>query len=203
MGNRGRFGKYGDSKRIERLRKSRIGTGHAQGRGVVAPGGAAHYKKRAPEGDRFTTRPARASDVDYVRGLSKKVFQQYGPYENMLPRWLESGVTVTVIALMGKRTVGFAMVGRLRREWSHPAVSELLAIAVEPEARRLGIGDLLMREVVKRAKELKVETLALYTGVENLPGQRLFKKHGFIPSEVKKNFYPGGQDAIMMYKDIL
>jgi ribosomal-protein-alanine N-acetyltransferase len=147
-------------------------------------------------------RPARAEDVNYIRSLSRKLFHQYGPYENILALWFESDIAVTLLALMGKRPVGFALLGRLERKGYPPCVSELLAIAVEPAKWKLGVGDLLMREVLREAKELKVETLVLHTAVENLSGQKLFKKYGFTPLEVKKNFYPEGQDALMMYKDI-
>ncbi|RLB82932.1 MAG: hypothetical protein DRH17_04035 [Deltaproteobacteria bacterium] len=162
-----RFGKYGETKGIARLRQ------------------------------------ARAADVDYIRALSKKVFQQYGPYENILACWFESGITVTLLALMQKRPVGFVMLDRLEHKWYLPRVCELLAIAVEPLRWRLGIGDLLMRGVQRKAKELGIKTLVLHTAAENLPGQKLFKKHEFIPFKIKKHFYPEGQDALMMYKDIV
>lgn len=161
------------------------------------------HGKETAQSDRVTVRPATAADLDYIRNLSKKVFQQYGPYEKILPRWFELGITVTLLAFMEKQPVGFAMLSRLERGWYFLRVSELLAIAVDPAKWRLSIGDLLMREVERRAKELGVETLVLYTAVGNLPGQELFKKHGFISFRVRKSFYPEGQDAVMMYKDII
>jgi ribosomal protein S18 acetylase RimI-like enzyme len=60
-----------------------------------------------------------------------------------------------------------------------------------------------MRDVLKKGEVLGVETLVLHTAAENFVAQKLFKEHGFIPSEIKRNFYPKGQDALMMYKDIL
>lgn len=152
--------------------------------------------------DGVTVRSARGVDADYVRYLSKKVFQQYGPYDEMLVGWFGSGTAVTLLALMGKRAVGFAMLGRVEPAWDDVQVSELLAVAVEPEKWKLGIGDLLMKEVERWAKGLRVETLVLHTAVDNLPGRKLFEKHGFSALKVKKGFYPEGQDALMMYKNI-
>lgn len=195
MGKGGRFGKYGETKRFATLTQARATANYPPRRGV-------NVEEETGYRDRVTVRPARAADVDYIRSLSKKVFQQYGPYENMLARWFESGIAVTLLALMEKRPVGFAMLGRLERRRYPPGVSELLAIAVEPAKWKLGIGGLLMREIQRDAKDLKVETLVLHTAVENLPGRKLFEKYGFTPFEVKKNFYPEGQDALMMYKDI-
>ena len=160
------------------------------------------YKKETGHGAWVSVRRARAVDVDYIRSLSKEVFQRYGPYESMVTGWFESGITVTFLALMEEGPVGFVMLGRFERQWYLPWVSELLAIAVEPSKWRLGIGDLLVREVQRKAKETGVETLILHTAVENLPGQKLFKRCGFIPCEIKKSFYPEGQDAMMMYRDL-
>jgi len=71
--------------------------------------------------------------------------------------------------------------------------------AVEPEKWGLGIGDLLMKDVRRKAKGLKAETLVLHTATDNLRSQKLFKKYGFTRLGLKKNFYPKGQDALMMY----
>ena len=203
MGNRGRFGKYGDIKRIERLRKSRVGLGGTLQKIADPLRGAPPYEKRIPKKPKVIIRPAETSDVEYIRNLSKKVFQQYGTYDDTLPRWFLSGMTVTILALVKKAPAGFAMMGRLPHEWYAPRVSELLGIAVEPERQGCGIGDLLMKEVVREARGHEIEMLILHTAVENLDGQRLFKKHGFVASEVKKNFYPEGQEALMMYRNIL
>ena len=204
MGNRGRFGKYGDHKRIAKLRDVRTRPGYPPKGGLEPPQLTERYKKKASQKTpRIKIRPATASDVDYVGVLSKKAFKQYGPYENILPRWLESGITFTFIALMEERPVGFAMIGRSAQKWNFPGMCELLAVAVEPANQRLGIGDLLMREVERTANEQEVEMVILHTAAKNLPGQKLFNKHGFIPLEIKKNFYPEGQDALMMYKDII
>jgi ribosomal-protein-alanine N-acetyltransferase len=146
--------------------------------------------------------PAKPGDVGYVRDLSRRVFQQYGPYEEMVTRWFDSGTTVTYLALAEKRPTGFIMLGGLRRQVPLSLVSEVLAIAVEPARWRCGIGSLLMKEIFKRAREKAVETLVLHTATENVPGQRLFKKCGFVPCRIEEAFYPAGQDALVMFKDL-
>ncbi len=147
-------------------------------------------------------RSAKAEDADFIRNLSKRVFEQYGPYERILTEWFVSGITLTRLALMDERPVGFAMLKKPEDQWYVEQVSELLAIAVEPEKWGLGIGDLLMKEVPREARGLMAETLLLHTATDNLRSQKLFKKHGFTPFDLKKNFYPKGQDALMMYKHV-
>jgi ribosomal protein S18 acetylase RimI-like enzyme len=133
-----------------------------------------------------TIRPAGLSHLEFIQDLSERVFSQYGPYDKILAEWFESGITITHLALMDKR----------------PVVSELLAIAVEPEHQRCGIGDTLMGEVQKEAEKMHVDMLLLSTEVGNQPAQEFFRKHGFHPWKLKKGYYPKGQEAVMMYKII-
>jgi ribosomal-protein-alanine N-acetyltransferase len=149
-----------------------------------------------------SVRIARAGDVGYIRSLSGTAFREYGPYEEMLPNWFASGITVTLLALIENHPVGFAMIRRMGRESRLYRVSELLAIAVEPSQRKRGIGGLLLRKMQTTAQKTGVETLVLHTAIDNLPGRTLFKKHGFVLLETKGGFYPRGQDAVMMYKHI-
>ena len=146
--------------------------------------------------------PFTVADTDYIRSLSKKVFEHYGPYENILMQWLESGIAVTLVAWTGKNPVGFAMLRGFKPGWPLPRLTELLAIAVEPARWRIGIGDLLMDEIVREAERLEAATLVLHTAIDNLAAQMLFRKHGFSELGMKKDFYPNGQDAITMYKEI-
>ena len=151
---------------------------------------------------KITIRTAKESDREFAHSLSKKAFSVYVPYEDMLDRWFQSDATETLLALMEKRPVGFAMLGRHQSEWESRQIAELLAIAVEPAKQKKGIGGSLIREVVRKARELRIETVVLYTALENVAAQRLFKKHGFTPSRIKERFYPRGQDALLMVSRI-
>jgi ribosomal protein S18 acetylase RimI-like enzyme len=139
--------------------------------------------------------------VAFIHSLSRKAFRQYGPYEDLLPNWFLSGIGLVVLAVLGKRTAGYAMLERIEGKTALPRVSELLAIAVEPWARNHGVGDRLMQEIIREADLLLVERLILHTDVDNLPGQALFRKHGFTAYGIEQGFYPEGQDALIMEKE--
>ena len=200
MGKRGRFGKYGEIKRISRLRKARAGPHYTPEGETKATRWVTFQKKKKPERSQITIKAAQGSDVEFIHSLSKKVFSVYGPYEDMLARRFDADITVTLMALMEARPVGFAMLGRHRRERDSHQIAELLAIAVEPVKQKSGIGDSLIREIIRKVEELRIKIVVLHTALKNMPAQRLFKKHGFTASEIKKGFYPQGQDALLMYK---
>lgn len=202
MGNRGRFGKYGDIKRIDRLRRPGIGSSPQSGSEITPFKRKPHLKKTVYEKAPVEIYPTMASDIDFIGRLSGKVFNVYGPYEGIVSRWFESGMAVTLIAIMDMKPVGFAMIGQLAPEQNPEHCSELLAIAVDPERHRSGIGEKLIREIGEKAIELNVKKLFLHTATENLSAQKLFTKDGYRPWGVEKNFYPAGQDALVMSKEI-
>lgn len=189
-------------KRVDRLRRSRSSTplGHKSG---IKPRGRGHRHRRTVDKEaQIRSRPARPEDMAFINQLSEKVFHIYGPYENIVYSWLESETTVTIIALMDRKPVGFAMIGQLIHEPELPAASELLAIAVEPEKQRLGIGEILLKKLEAEAADRHVKTLLLHTAEENLPAKKLFIRNGYQAIGVKRRFYPAGQDALLMCKEI-
>ncbi|MBW2610042.1 MAG: GNAT family N-acetyltransferase [Deltaproteobacteria bacterium] len=202
MGKQGRFGKYGETKRVDRLRRARIGTPSPHG-SEIRP-----FRSRPSSDQTFYKKPhakislAGDTDARFITRLSGKVFEIYGAYEEMVPKWFESEMTVTIIARMNRQPVGFAMIGDLFNRYDIQNASELLAIAVDTKKRRKGIGELLIREIDRKAADLNIKRIFLHTALENYPAQRLFAGNGYRPWKVKTNFYPAGQDAIVMLKDI-
>jgi ribosomal-protein-alanine N-acetyltransferase len=188
MGRRGRFGKYGENKRLERLR--RAGNRDVTDRAAkVRPG-------------EIRIGPARALDLDFIRTLSRRAFQEYGSYQNVISQWFHSEMTETIVGRIESRPVGFAMIGLVEDEDPVQKACELLAIAVEHDKRHKGIGQMLMKAVDKKAVEWQTERIVLHTAEENLPARSLFTKNGFIPWGMKPHFYPAGQDALVMSKVI-
>ncbi len=199
MGKRGRYGKYGEIKRHERLKVAKRGPlPHAPldatGKGVTA---LQRYRSRRSG---IEIRAARRSDSEYIVRLSEQAFRLYGPYEGLVSQWLETPPTEALMACIALRAVGFAMIGQLSPAADQGGVLELLAIAVEAGKRRKGIGAALMKAVEDRAVELHAKSVILHTGTDNLAAQALFSRSGYTPCEIKEHFYPAGQDAVMMSK---
>jgi len=160
------------------------------------------FKKDVYPKGRIKIRPANAADGRFIGELSGKVFDIYGPYTDIVSRWFESNLTVTLIALLGNNRAGFAMIGHLYHKRNEEYFSELLAIAIEPEKQKRGIGERLIREIECKAIDLNVNRLFLHTATENLLARKLFTKNGYRTRGMEKNFYPAGQDAVVMVKEI-
>ena len=145
-------------------------------------------------------RPAEPSDAHFMIELSGEVFHIYGPYERIIKGWLESSAVLCLIGSIHKKTVAFAMMSHLPLELNPLNFPELLAIAVIPERQGTGIGQILVREMEKRAVVMSMEGLSLHTAIDNVAAQMLFKRNGYQVRCLKRNFYPAGQDAIFMSK---
>lgn len=149
-------------------------------------------------------RRATPSDSFFIGKLAKEVFTIYGPYEKILSGWFKSekGIT-TILACQDGIKIGFAMLGEPCSWYDLQDASELLGIAVEPEKQGKGIGRMLLRAIDITSADLGIKWLLLHTASGNLPARRLYEKTGYRPLEIKRSFYPEGQDAIVMYKEVL
>lgn len=133
--------------------------------------------------------------------MSGEVFSLYGPYGRTVARWFESGLTVTLLSMVGDKPAGFVMIGALPGDREGETRAEVLAIAVAPGFQKRGIGKELLQCAEKRAEEWGERRLFLHTAKENHWAQKLFLKSGYRPIALKRGFYPSGQDAIMMVNE--
>lgn len=203
MGNRGRFGKYGDIKRVDRLRRARMGTHLSNGKKRIN-----FFQNRKssyqglPQDLAVSVRLAHGSEIYFIKGLSRKLFNLYGPYDEIIPKWFESDITITFITLVNGQPVGFAMIGKPLYEYDFQHAAELLAIALESKHQGRGIAKLLLRELEREARKRGLKRIYLHTATNNLSAQRLFTCMDYRMSGIKKSFYPEGQNALVMYKEL-
>jgi ribosomal-protein-alanine N-acetyltransferase len=165
-------------------------------------------RTESPEGglgrqkDQLLIRKAQPLDRTFVSSLGKRLFDVYGPYERAISRWFDHEITATFIAELDRVRVGFIMLGSLNQRFDMPPSFELLAIGLCGSARRKGIGNRLMETAEHYAAERGLDKIFLHTAVMNTPAQQLFYKRGYRPWGLKPQFYPAGQDAIVMAKKI-
>ena len=78
---------------------------------------------------------------------------------------------------------------------------DLLNIAVHPKYRRQGIAQMLMNKMFELLKEKGTERVTLEVRSSNFSAQSLYKKNGFKPMAIRKNYYSDPtEDGIVMEK---
>ncbi|TDT62438.1 ribosomal-protein-alanine N-acetyltransferase [Fonticella tunisiensis] len=74
-------------------------------------------------------------------------------------------------------------------------------IAVHPEFRGIGLGSMLMEDMISVARENGVHAMTLEVRVSNTHAIGLYKKYGFAEIAIRKGYYQDtGEDAIIMWK---
>ena len=74
-------------------------------------------------------------------------------------------------------------------------------VAVDPACRRQGIGDLLILELLARAEKRDLSFVTLEVREHNEPAIALYRKHGFSPVGLRKNYYEApAENAVLMTK---
>ena len=74
-------------------------------------------------------------------------------------------------------------------------------LAVHPEARRGGIAQLLLDELIRDARRVGVRRVTLEVRESNQPARKFYYKNDFIDIAIRKNYYRSPvEDAIVMYR---
>ena len=193
---RGRFGKYGETKRLQRLRAS-----GSRASGLPRPPqGPSPHAAPHPGFLRIVVREALPDENLFLERLSGRAFAPYGSYADVIRNWFDSGEAVTLIALAEGRPAGFAMAARIHAEPGSNGGTELLAIAVHAGQRRAGIGRALLRRIEEETRRGGAGVMWLHTAVSNRAARCLFEDEGYRIVRLRQVFYPRGQDALLMAK---
>ena len=80
--------------------------------------------------------------------------------------------------------------------------SDLLNIGVHPNSRRCGIGKKLMTFYVEECRQRGAKTLYLEVDPRNLPAVCLYLSMSYRKNGVRKNFYQGKFDALLMMRTV-
>ena len=76
-------------------------------------------------------------------------------------------------------------------------------VAVSENARRSGVGSLLIKSLIENAKDKNADSLFLEVRKSNIPAQNLYKKFGFTVCGERKNFYRAPvEDAYILTLDL-
>ena len=76
-------------------------------------------------------------------------------------------------------------------------------IAVCDDARRHGIATVLMNDCIAYAREKGVRTVSLEVRESNAQAQAFYRKLNFVQVYKRPNYYPDGEDAVVMMAGIL
>ncbi len=82
--------------------------------------------------------------------------------------------------------------------WLMYDVGDITNIAVHPDYRREGIGTRLLGLIVDICREKGMESVTLEVRESNIAAQRLYETKGFKVCGIRRRYYQGKENAIIM-----
>jgi ribosomal-protein-alanine N-acetyltransferase len=83
---------------------------------------------------------------------------------------------------------------------NHHIFWEMMQIVIDAEYQHQGLATQLMQAVILEARKKNVKTIQLEVRASNVSAISLYRKCGFVEVGVRKNYYQGKEDAILMDK---
>lgn len=136
-----------------------------------------------------------AQHIPQIAALEKQCFSDpwseaavRSELENPLSLWLAAERNGAVLGYVGSQMV--------------PPEADMMNLAVAPEARRQGIADALIGELIRRLSTKDVTSLSLEVRVSNTAARSLYEKLGFRQIGLRPNYYfHPKEDACILRKD--
>lgn len=79
-------------------------------------------------------------------------------------------------------------------------IADVQTIAVAPEAQGRGLGTVLLRTIIEAAVSRRAEQVLLEVRADNPGAQALYRREGFEHIHTRPQYYPDGEDALIMQK---
>jgi [ribosomal protein S18]-alanine N-acetyltransferase len=141
-------------------------------------------------------RPLREGDLAYVAALEAQIHGAPWTMGNFRDA-LSAGYATRVV----ERECRIVAYGVLMMA---PGEAQILNLSVVPDARREGLGRMLLRHFVDDARCLNAAQIFLEVRASNVAALRLYETEGFAPVARRLGYYPGAapdaprEDALVM-----
>lgn len=100
-----------------------------------------------------------------------------------------------IVVKLGEKVVGFGGV------WVVFDEATVINIAVHPDYRGIHISDIIMENLINKARSMGACSMTLEVRISNIPAIKLYEKYGFIIEGTRKNFYDNPkEDGHIMWK---
>ena len=131
------------------------------------------------------------SDLEKIRDKLQNDYDEFWN-ENILRKELEDENSKYIVIKEKDKILGFAGV------WISPVDAQITNIVVKKDSRKNGIGSLLLERLIEIAKNAKQEVLRLEINENNKPAINLYNKYGFEQVGLRKKYYNGRDNAVLM-----
>lgn len=134
------------------------------------------------------------SDLDQVLALEAKCFTTPWTRDAFYSELVKNQFAYYTVAVSKGEVIAYCGL------WVVIDDGHITNIAVDPEWRRQGVGEKLLKGSLELAVKLGAERLSLEVRLSNTAAQNLYRKYGFQNGGIRRNYYTDTQeDAQVMW----
>lgn len=133
------------------------------------------------------------ADFEEIKDVLVEEFDNFWK-PSILESELKSENSKYIVAKENGKIVGFAGL------WFSPIDAEITNIVTKKSERKRGIGTLLLDKLIEMAKEANRDNISLEVNENNVAAGILYENAGFEIAGIRKNYYNGKENAIIMTK---
>lgn len=138
-------------------------------------------------------RRSRPEDLGAVLRIENLSFSDPWSADALFGELGTDALRLSLVAERGGQVCGYLMA------WLVVDQLHVLNIAVDPDARRLGLGTTLLAEAARRAEPLGMVDVTLEVRRGNTGARRFYRRHGLREVGLRPGYYrDNGEDAIIM-----
>lgn len=137
--------------------------------------------------------PMVIANLDEVYEIEKISFSMPWTKQMWMDEMIKSQIANHLVAKLDGKILGYAGF------WLIIDEAEIVNIAVHPEYRRKGIGNLLLKELLNLAKTKKAKLVTLEVRETNESAKNLYSKSGFQLIAIRKKFYKDTNEDALVY----
>ena len=134
-------------------------------------------------------------DFEIIKDRLQEEFDEFWT-PGVLFSELKNENTKYIVLKENNNILGFAGI------WITPDTVELNNIVIKKDLRGKGYSKVLLEKLIEISKETSREIFTLEVSEENVVAINLYKKYGFENVGLRKKYYKGKYDAILMSKKI-
>jgi len=143
----------------------------------------------------FLIRRAEASDGGGIYAVEVSCFQDPYP-RKVLEDLLVGELNLFLVASVKEEIAGYAVATANERS------GHIISIAVAPSHRRKGVGTALLRAAINGLVRGGACVVHLEVGKGNRSAIAFYERMGFAKSSEIKRYYPNGEDALVLARQI-
>lgn len=130
-------------------------------------------------------------DLNSLKENFNKNFDKFWNY-SILENDFKNNDSYYIVAKCNNKVLGFAGYLKILDEIN------ILNIVTRIDKRNLHIGSQMLEYIIYSSKIIKADSITLEVNINNIPAIKLYEKYNFKKVGIRKKYYNGIDDAIIM-----